>query len=326
MKKVYKKFGILCMSVIMACMLVLPCFAKETDNNIIRVGSFEDTFNYMDKNGVRRGYGYELMQALAGYTGWQFEYVKCDWSNCFEKLENGEIDIMGDISYTDERAQQMLFSEESMADEKYILYADLTNTDIVTSDFKSLDGKRVGVLMGTEPENMLTEWENKYGIHTEHVNVCNNEDVKKKLENHEIDCFVSLEESIWSQRGISSVTAIGQSGIYFVMNKERSDIKQELDYAMRQLDQDSPFFKADLYKKYLILGGMPSIIKDFINKNMKITEVNFDIQEQIITSYLADMNKYTENSEGIKNSKIYNSIPKELARENNTFKYNWWTR
>ncbi len=50
------------------------------------------------------------MQALAGYTGWKFEYVKCDWSNCFDKLENGEIDIMGDISYTDERAQKMLFS------------------------------------------------------------------------------------------------------------------------------------------------------------------------------------------------------------------------
>ena len=242
------------MSVIMACMLVLPCFAKETDNNnIIRVGSFEDTFNYMDKNGVRRGYGYELMQALAGYTGWQFEYVKCDWSNCFEKLENGEIDILGDISYTDERAQQMLFSEESMGDEKYILYADLSNTDIVTSDFKSLDGKRVGVLRGTEPENMLTEWENKYGIHTEHVNVSNNADVKKKLAKNEIDCFVSLEESVWSQRGISSVTVIGQSGIYFAINKERSDIKQELDYAMRQLDQDSPFFKADLYKKYFTL-------------------------------------------------------------------------
>ena len=242
------------MSVIMACMLVLPCFAKETDNNkIIRVGSFEDTFNYVDENGARRGYGYELMQALAGYTGWQFEYVKCDWSNCFEKLENGEIDIMGDISYTDERAQQMLFSEESMGDEKYILYADLSNTDIVTSDFKSLDGKRVGVLRGTEPENMLTEWENKQGIHTKHVNVSNNADVKKKLAKNEIDCFVSLEESVWSQRGISSVTAIGQSGIYFAINKERSDIKQELDYAMRQLDQDSPFFKADLYKKYFTL-------------------------------------------------------------------------
>ena len=219
----------------------------------IRVGSFEDTFNYVDKNGVRRGFGYELMQALAGYAGWKFEYVKCDWSNCFDKLENGEIDVMGDISYTDERAQKMLFSEEPMGEEKYILYADLSHTDIMTTDFKSLDGKRVGVLMGTEPEIMLTEWENKNGIHTEHVNVYNNDDVEKKLANHKIDCFVSLEESIWSEQGISSVTNVGKSGIYFVINKERSDIKTELDCAMRQLEKDSPFFKADLYKKYFTL-------------------------------------------------------------------------
>ena len=238
--------------------LTVPCRAAETDNDekqsqIIRVGSFEDTFDYVDKNGVRRGYGYELMQALAGYTGWKFEYVKCDWSNCFDKLENGEIDIMGDISYTDERAQRMLFSDEAMGEEKYILYADLADMDIGMSDFKSLDGKRIGVLMGTEPEIMLTQWENKNGIHTEHVNVNNNDDVEKKLANHEIDCFVSLEESIWSEQGISSITTIGKSGIYFAINKARSDIKTELDYAMRQLDQESPFFKADLYKKYFTL-------------------------------------------------------------------------
>ena len=140
-----------------------------------------------------------------------------------------------------------------MGEEKYILYADLSDTDIGMSDFKSLDGKRVGVLMDTEPEIMLTEWENKNGIHTEHVNVNNDDDVEKKLANHEIDCFVSLEESTWSEQGISSVTTIGKSGIYFAINKERSNIKTELDYAMRQLEQDSPFFKADLYKKYFTL-------------------------------------------------------------------------
>ena len=77
----------------------------------------------------------------------------------------------------------------------------------------------------------------------------------------------------------------------------------------------------DLYKKYLVLGGMPIMINDFILNDYNIAHVNFELQEQIITSYLADMNKYTENSEGIKNSQIYNSIPKELARANNTFKY-----
>ena len=262
MDKSRKKSTVLCAGIFVFLgiwmVLTVPCRAAETDNDekqsqIIRVGSFEDTFDYVDKNGVRRGYGYELMQALAGYTGWKFEYVKCDWSDCFDKLENGEIDIMGDISYTDERAQKMLFPDEPMGEEKYILYADLSDTDIGMSDFKSLDGKRVGVLMDTEPEIMLTEWENKNGIHTEHVNVNNDDDVEKKLANHEIDCFVSLEESIWSEQGISSVTTIGKSGIYFAINKERSDIKTELDYAMRQLEQDSPFFKADLYKKYFTL-------------------------------------------------------------------------
>ncbi len=267
MYKRRKKTAVLCADIFavlgMWILCSVHCWAAETQyderQQTIRVGSFEDTFDYVDEYGVRRGFGYELMQALAGYTGWKFEYVKCDWSNCFDKLENGEIDIMGDISYTDEREQKMLYSAEPMGEENYILYADLSDTDVVTSDFRSMDGKRVGVLLGTEPEVMLTEWEKKNGIHTEHVNVYNNDDVEKKLADHEIDCFVSLEESFWSEQGISSVTTVGKSGIYFVINKERSDIKAELDWAMRQLEQDSPFFRSDLYKKYFALDYSQSL-------------------------------------------------------------------
>mgnify|MGYP003198670075 FL=1 len=281
-------------------MLSVHCQAAETNNDekqpqTIRVGSFEDTFNYVDKNGVRRGYGYELMQALSGYTGWKFEYVKCDWSNCFDKLENGEIDIMGDISYTDERAQKMLFSDEPMGEEKYILYADLSHTDIGTSDFKAMDGKRVGVLMGTEPEIMLTEWKKKNGIHTKHVNVNNDDDVEKKLANHEIDCFVSLEESIWSEQGISSVTTIGKSGIYFAINKERSDIKTKMDYAMRQLEQDSPFFKSDLYKKYFTLDYKQSLTgkeKSWVEEHGGI-KIGFLNNDQAIFSMDQETGKLT---------------------------------
>ncbi len=77
----------------------------------------------------------------------------------------------------------------------------------------------------------------------------------------------------------------------------------------------------DLYKKYLVMGGMPAVINDFIINDYNISHVNFSLQEQIIISYLADMNKYTDNSEGIKNSKIYTAVPRELARVNNIFKY-----
>ncbi len=247
------------LSLLLLLSVVLPvkAAAETAPVKVVRVGSFEDTFNYCNEKGARKGYGYELLETLSGYTGWQFEYVTCDWSDCFEKLENGEIDIMGGISYTEDRAEEMLFSDEPMGEERYYLYADLSRADISASDFKILDGKKIGVVMGTEPEVMLTEWEEKYGIKTQHVNISNNEDVKQKLANHEIDCFVSLEESYWAELGISTITRVGKSSIYYVLNKDRPDLKEELDNAMRALDEEAPFYTADLCKKYFSLDYKP---------------------------------------------------------------------
>ena len=249
--------ALLSLLLLLSAVLPVKAAAETAPVKVVRVGSFEDTFNYCNEKGARKGYGYELLQTLSGYTGWQFEYVTCDWADCFEKLENGEIDIMGGISYTEDRAEEMLFSDEPMGEEKYYLYADLSRTDTSASDFKTLDGKKIGVVMGTEPEVMLTEWEEKHGIKTQHVNISNNEDVKQKLANHEIDCFVSLEESYWAELGISTITRVGKSSIYYVLNKDRPDLKEELDNAMHALDEEAPFYTADLCKKYFSLDYKP---------------------------------------------------------------------
>ena len=249
--------AMLCLLLLLSVALPVKAAAETAPAKVVRVGSFEDTFNYVNEKGIRKGYGYELLQTLSGYTGWQLEYVTCDWSDCFEKLKNGEIDIMGDISYTEDRAEEMLFSDEPMGKEKYYLYADLSREDITASDFKTLNGKKIGVLMGTEPEVMLTEWEEKYDLKTQHVNISNNEDVKQKLANHEIDCFVSLEESFWAELGISTMTRVGKSDIYYAINKDRADIKEELDNAMRALEDADPFYTADLYKRYFSLDYTP---------------------------------------------------------------------
>ena len=249
--------AVLCLLLLLSVALPVKAAAETAPAKVVRVGSFEDTFNYCNEKGARKGYGYELLETLSGYTGWQFEYVTCDWSDCFEKLENGEIDIMGGISYTEDRAEEMLFSDEPMGEEKYYLYADLSRTDLSTSDYKTLNGKKIGVLMGAESEVMLTEWEEKYGLKTQHVNISNNEDVKQKLANHEIDCFVSLEESCWAELGISTITRVGKSSIYYVLNKDSSDLKEELDNAMRALDEEAPFYTADLCKKYFSLDYKP---------------------------------------------------------------------
>ena len=249
--------AMLCLLLLLPALFPVKAAAETVPAKVVRVGSFEDTFNYVNEKGIRKGYGYELLQTLSGYTGWQLEYVTCDWSDCFEKLKNGEIDIMGDISYTEDRTEEMLFSDEPMGEEKDYLYADLSREDITASDFKTLNGKKIGVLVGTEPEVMLTEWEEKYDLKTQHVNISNNEDAKQKLANHEIDCFVSMEESFWTELGISTITRVGSSDIYYAINKDRADIKEELDNAMRALEDADPFYTADLYKRYFSMDYTP---------------------------------------------------------------------
>ena len=76
-----------------------------------------------------------------------------------------------------------------------------------------------------------------------------------------------------------------------------------------------------LYYDYICIGGMPAAVLKYIENDKNIAKCNDELIRIIITSYLADMAKYTENTESIKNTKIYNSIPKQLGKENKKFKY-----
>ena len=238
---------------IITCLIALPAStsAKENSDNVVRVGSFEETYNIVNEKGERRGYGYEYLQDIAGYAGWSYEYVTSNWEDCFTQLENGEIDILGGISYTDERAKNMLFSDMPMGEEKYYIYTDASNMDLTAGNLDSFEGKKIGVLKDHIPEDVLNEWESKYGLHTQHINVSTTPEVMDKLSRHEIDCFVSVEESRWEESDISPVTSIGEAEIYFAINPKRPDIKEALDSAMRRIKDDNPFYTDDLYRRYL---------------------------------------------------------------------------
>ena len=238
---------------IITCLIALPAStsAKENSDNVVRVGSFEETYNIVNEKGERRGYGYEYLQDIAGYAGWSYEYVTSNWEDCFTQLENGEIDILGGISYTDERAKNMLFSDMPMGEEKYYIYTDASNMNLTAGNLDSFEGKNIGVLKDHIPEDVLNEWESKYGLHTQHINVSTTPEVMDKLSRHEIDCFVSVEESRWEESDISPVTSIGETEIYFAINPQRPDIKEALDSAMHRIKDDNPFYTDDLYRRYL---------------------------------------------------------------------------
>lgn len=176
--------------------------------------------------------------------------------NCFDKLKNDELDIIEGISYTEERAENMLFSGIPMGDERYCVYVKPDHTDISSSDTASFNGKKIGVLMDYLPEMVLNEWEKKYNLHIQHVNVSNNEDALKKIADGEIDVFVSLEDSRLGGYGMVALTNIGSSKIYFAIGQSHSDLKTKLDNAMRRITDDNPYYADELHKQFLSVDSV----------------------------------------------------------------------
>ncbi len=250
-KRLYRCSCFLLCLVLLAALFPVSALAAEPEHKVVRVGWYEDAYNITGENGERSGYGYEFEQSVAAYTGWTYEYVKGGWSELLEMMTNGEIDLMGGISYTDERAEKMLFSELPMGQEKYYLYADLKHTDISASDLSTLNGKRIALMRTSVQATQFYKWEAEHNLHLQYVDANSFEQGKQQAENREIDCVISTETPAWVEFGMSAIATTGGSDIYFAINKNRPDLKEELDAAMRKMEYDKPFYSDELYQKYL---------------------------------------------------------------------------
>ena len=253
-----KKFKInaqRCICILLCLVLyitVLPfsVSAEETKNRIVRVGWYEGTYNTTGSDGKKRGYSYEYQQAVAAHTGWKYEYVEGSWAELMNMLKKGQIDLLGGISYAEERAASMLFSELPMGEDKYYLYVDPSNTDISASDLTTLNEKRIGVMPDTLSARRFCEWEKSHGVDTQQVDITSTDDARQKLQNQEIDGFVLNESPQWARDNISPALLIGGSYNYFAVSKKRPDLKEELDQAMQKIEKENPFYEEDLYKRY----------------------------------------------------------------------------
>lgn len=113
---------------------------------------------------------------------------------------------------------------------------------------------------------------------------------------------MDLEEFLWAMdREMLSYEIIN----HFTSNEAMPDILH--------------FQALDLYKQYLIVGGMPAAVLEFIETKSLITAT--DIQNRILNEYIADMVKYASATTSVKIRACYNSIPTQLAKENKKFQY-----
>ncbi len=320
-----------CLLAALACLLALlplPAHAAGAASKVVRVGWYEDAYNITGKNGERSGYAYEYEQSVAAYTGWTYEYVKAGWSDLLQMMKNGEIDLMAGVSYTEDRAQDMLFSELPMGREIYYLYADLAHTDISASDLRTLNGKRIALLKTSVQAAQFYQWEEDHGLHLQYVWSNSFEQGKQQAQGREIDCVISTETPAWVEYGMSAIAQTGGSDIYFAISRTRQDLKEELDHAMRKMEFDKPFYADELYQRYLSASYTPVLSseeQDWVTQHGDI-RIGFLTSDAGISTYVPEsgqlvgvINDYiTFASDSISNQKLdfslvgYDSMEEEI--------------
>ena len=250
--------------------LAVPVAAgAEHTGETVRVGWYESSYNTRDPSGRRSGYAYEYQRKLAAYTGWNYEYVSGSWSDLLEMLETGSIDLMSDVSWTEERADRMLFSSYPMGTEEYYLFIAPGNQSITSTDPSTLNGKRVGSNKGSVQTGFYLDWAERNGVTAELVEVtCTEDESLKMLENGELDAYVTVDTFVHPELA-APVYKVGASDFYFAVANSRPDLLSELDFGMSRILDENRYYNQQMYETYMKRSGanafLPAIESDWLS-------------------------------------------------------------
>ena len=221
----------------------------EEENKTVRVGYFPyPNFQEGGYGEHKQGAGYEYLQKISYITGWKYEYVYGSFKECLDMLADEEIDILGSVSYTPERAEAISFSDYAEGTERYWIYTRENHLNLTDGDLKQLNGCRIGVEDGSYQKKFLEKWLDSNQLHAEIVVCKGYDEIIKKQDADELDAFVIPALSVDSD--FIAIANIGVSDCYFGVSKSRPDLLKKLNSALEEINNTETDFSSKLYARY----------------------------------------------------------------------------
>lgn len=238
---------------VLGTVMPAPALAAQSDQQIktVRVGWLVNNEGFQDGNPGERlsGWGYEYLQTLSYYTpGWQYEYVSGTFTELMDMLETGEIDLMPNISYSEERAQKLLFSSNPEGTERYYIYAKPDRDDLSKGDPQALQGLTIGYNPGVMQTTVGQQWLADEGITCTYKEMPGGGDLFAALANDEVDAII-MNDTI-SSTSASPMFYVGSSDYYFAVPKSRPDLMDDINSAMAAINRVNPCFNDEVKSNY----------------------------------------------------------------------------
>ena len=238
--------------VLLLAMMLIPiqAFAVENDPEVIRVGYYEnEVFQEGAGDGlVKTGYAYEYYRKISEYTGWKYEYVYGGFSELYQMLLDGKIDLLAGLAYRDDREGLISYPDAAMGSESYYLVRHDTDTGI-TQDTDTLNGRKIGVL-DSAMISTLNTFLQEHAIQAEVTVFPDYTGLFGAFDSHEVDILVAESDGAYGRDHAVPLLVFGSTDYYLCVSIQRPDLLSSLNEAQSRLAEEEPNFLYSLSAKY----------------------------------------------------------------------------
>jgi len=269
----------------------LQAQAGATARRTVRVGiSDADTQAADGSDNTTVIFEKNYFQAIAEYANWDYEYVEASWSRCLQMAMEGTIDVLMDVSPTEERRQYLDFSSEAMGTEMSCLVAS-SGTRLSYDDFKAFDGMTVGYEQGSTLVDSLRKYGRRMGFSFLEQPYQTGAQMFSALDAGQVDAVLRTN-FMEMPDGHVILAEFDPSPVYIVTSKKNPSLINELDDAMAKLFSYSPSFNADLYRS--VFGNSHAQSEGFTQQE----QAYLDTKPVVIVPYEKDWAPFEMEANG----------------------------
>lgn len=216
----------------------------------VRVGYYENEVfqEGAAPDAVKTGYAYEYYSKMSEYTGWDYEYVYGGFSELYDMLLAGDIDLLAGLAWREDRAEIIGYPTAPMGNEIYTLVKHEDDPS-VTVQASSLSGKRIGVLKSAIVE-ILEEYLRANSVDAETVTYDDYKSLFDAFDKKEIDILAAEGDGAYGREHSEVICTFGTSDYFLCVNIRRPDLLEELEKAQSMLAMEEPNYIGILRDRY----------------------------------------------------------------------------
>ncbi len=228
---------------------------SNPERKIVRVGYYlYDGYQEADKNGTYSGYGYDYLQEISQFAGWDYTFIIATFQECVQMLERGDVDIVGGLDKNALKSDKIIYSHLSNRVSETELYTTMNNMDLNFDDFSKMNGISVGILKNDYQELYLNEYakQNHITLHKKYYDSL--KDMERALEQGEIQAILTSAET--NKKYSKVIGKMDEHPLYYGINKKNQSLLDELNKSMQNIKNSNPSYDMQIQNKYFIKGKM----------------------------------------------------------------------